>query len=95
MMTSPDELARGALDAAIAVGRVAHHSGAADDLYRRASSRVRELAGLPRYGQPGYVVPVEIHDTADGRFRAIVDTAGGYWDSIIPAAVARRIRERG
>ncbi|MEG3175815.1 hypothetical protein U1872_06205 [Sphingomonas sp. RB3P16] len=89
--TSPHELARAALDAAILGGRVAHHSGASDTLYRATAATVRELSGVARSTD---AVAVELHETADGRVRAIIDNPAGYWDSIILAIDAGRIRSR-
>ncbi len=89
--TSPHELARGALESAIAYGTVAHHSGAADDFYRAKVRRICELTGAARSTAP---IDIELVKTADGRTRAIIDTAAGYWDSIIPAAVVSEIESR-
>ena len=87
----PHELARASLDSAIAAGSVAHHSGGADDHYRRSANRIRQLSGAATSVSP---CQVELFDTSDGRVRAVVDSDAGIWDSIIPAAVAARIRER-
>ncbi len=72
-------LARAALQAQIAAGAIAHHSGRADDFYRATTRRLRQLWQADRG-------PVELRRDGVGQYRVTIDTAAGYWDHVIPRA---------